>query len=113
VISGGLGSEGTNRRGAEISEISEGAQGKAEVNLNNDSGPKRGKRSIHGGHSHVRRGLYMPMMSAVRFNPILNEFYERLIERNKPHHVALVAAMRKMIRLLNRMLADPDFQPAT
>lgn len=81
--------------------------------LNNDSGPKRGKRSIHGGRAHVRRGLYMPVMSAVRSNPILREFYERLIGRNKPHHVALVAAMRKMIRLLNRMLADPDFQPST
>ena len=80
--------------------------------LNNDSGPKRGNRSIHGGRAHVRRGLYMPVMSAVRFNPILNEFYERLIAKNKPHHVALVAAMRKLIRLLNRMLADPEFQPA-
>lgn len=80
--------------------------------FNNDSGPKRGKRSIHGGRSHIRRGLYMPVMSAVRFNPILKEFYERLIARNKPHHVALIAAMRKLVRLLNRMLGDPDFQPA-
>jgi transposase len=79
--------------------------------LNNDSGPRRGKRSIRGGRAHVRRGLYMPMMSAVRFNPILKEFYQRLIGKNKPHHVAMVAVMRKLIRLLNRMLADPDFQP--
>lgn len=80
--------------------------------LNRDSGPKRGQRSIRGGRSHVRRGLYMPVMSAVRFNPVLKEFYQRLIAKNKPHHVALVAAMRKLIRLLNRLLSDPNFQPS-
>ena len=80
--------------------------------LNRDSGLKRGQRSIRGGRSQVRRGLYMPVMSAVRFNPVLKEFYQRLRARNKPHHVALIAAMRKLVRLLNRLLADPNFQPA-
>ena len=58
----------------------------------------------------VRRGLYMPALAAVRFNPILRAFYRRLIERGKPHHVAITAVIRKLIRLLNRMLARPDFQ---
>jgi transposase len=80
--------------------------------FNNDSGPRRGRRSIRGGRAHVRRGLYMPMMTAVRHNPVLKEFYERLTGKNKPHHVAMVAVMRKLIRLLNRMLGDPNFQPS-
>lgn len=80
--------------------------------LNNDSGPRRGKRSIRGGRALVRRGLYMPAMCAVRFNPILREFYQRLIARNKPHHVAITAVIRKIIRLANRIIADPDFQPS-
>lgn len=78
--------------------------------LNNDSGPRRGRRSVRGGRAIVRRGLYMPAMCAVRFNPILKDFYRRLIARNKPHHVAITAVMRKLIRLLNRMIAQPEFQ---
>ena len=78
--------------------------------LNNDSGPRRGRRSVKGGRAMVRRGLYMPALAAVRFNPILRAFYRRLIERGKPHHVAITAVIRKLIRLLNRMLARPDFQ---
>lgn len=81
--------------------------------MNNDSGPRRGKRTICGGRSRVRRALYMPMMSAIRYNPILKDFYDGLIARSKPHHVALIAAMRKLVRLLNRMMRDPDFQPAS
>lgn len=81
--------------------------------MNNDSGPRRGRRMIRGGRARVRRGLYMPVMSAVRFNPVLKKFYDRLIEANKPHHVALVAAMRKLVRLLNRLARDPDFQPSS
>ena len=80
--------------------------------LNRDSGKWRGKRSIHGGRFLVRRSLYMPALSACSHNPILRDFYRSLVDRNKPHHVAIVAVMRKMICLMNRILADPDFQPA-
>ena len=78
--------------------------------LNRDSGKWRGKMSIHGGRGHVRRGLYMPALCAVNHNPILKKYYDRLIARNKAHHVALTAVMRKMVCLLNRLLADPDFK---
>lgn len=79
--------------------------------LNNDSGPRRGTRTIHAGRSRVRRGLYMPALSASRFNPILKEFYQRLVAAGKAHKVALVAVMRKLIRLLNRLLRDAQFEP--
>ncbi len=78
--------------------------------LNNDSGPRRGTRTIHAGRSRVRRGLFMPAMSASRFNPVLKKFYQRLIASGKAHRVALVGVMRKLIRLLNRLLRDPEFQ---
>lgn len=80
--------------------------------LNNDSGPRRGRRSVRGGRAMVRRGLYMPAMCGARFNPILRDFYQRLISRGKPHHVAITAVMRKLIRLLNRLIAQPTFVPS-
>ena len=78
--------------------------------MNNDRGPRRGRRIIQGGRSRVRRGLFMPTLCAIRHNPILREFYQRLRARNKPAHVALTAAMRKMLCVLNRLLSDPEFQ---
>jgi transposase len=78
--------------------------------FNKDSGTKKGTRSIMGGRGALRRALYMPAMSASRHNPILREFYTRLIEKGKPHHVAITAVMRKLICLLNRLLADPEFE---
>ena len=78
--------------------------------MNNDSGPRRGRRVIRGGRSRVRRGLFMPTLCAIRHNPILREFYLRLRARNKPAHVALTAVMRKMLCILNRLLSDPEFE---
>jgi transposase len=79
--------------------------------FNRDSGRWRGQRMIIGGRDRVRRCLYMPALCAVNHNPILKKFYQRLIAKGKPHKVALTAAMRKLICLLNRMLADPLFEP--
>ena len=79
--------------------------------MNRDSGSKRGRRCVQGGRCRIRRALYMPAMCAARFNPILKEFYERLRSKGKDHHVALTAVIRKLIRLLNRILADPNFTP--
>jgi transposase len=79
---------------------------------NDDSGKHRGRRHIRGGRPQVRRVLWMAATAAVRFNPILKAFYERLSARGKPHKVALVAVIRKLVRLVNRILADPNFVPA-
>lgn len=71
--------------------------------LNNDSGNSRGKRSTWGGRSIVRCALYMATLSAVRFNPVIKTFYQRLLAAGKPKKVALTACSHKLLRILNAM----------
>ena len=80
---------------------------------NRDSGPRQGTRSVRGGRASVRCALYMAALSAVRHDRILKEFYERLRAAGKKPMVALTAAMRKLVVLLNRMLKNPQFQLVT
>jgi len=80
---------------------------------NYDSGPRQGTRRIWGGRAQVRCALYMAAMSGVRHDPILKDFYLRLRAAGKKPMVALTAAMRKQIVLLNRLLKNPEFQLAT
>jgi len=74
--------------------------------LANDSGQRSGKRRIWGGRAEVRAVVYMAAMSAVRFNPPIKAFYERLMDAGKPKKVAIVACMRKLLTILNAMLRD-------
>lgn len=74
--------------------------------FNNDSGPRRGKRRIKGGRVAVRCVLYMAALSAVKYNPVIKPFYERLLQRGKAPKVALTACMRKLLTILNAMLRD-------
>jgi transposase len=69
--------------------------------LNRDSGQMRGQRSIWGGRADVRRTLYMATLTAVRHNPPLKAFYDKLVAAGKRKKVALVAAMRKLLGMLN------------
>jgi transposase len=69
--------------------------------LNRDSGQMRGRRAIWGGRAEVRRALYMATLVAVHHNPVFKAFYARLLAAGKPKKVALVAAMRKMLTVLN------------
>ncbi|MDQ5827318.1 MAG: IS110 family transposase [Chloroflexota bacterium] len=71
-----------------------------------DSGRMRGKREVWGGRARVRTALYMSAMVASRHNPLIREFYERLVEAGKPKKVALVACMRKLLSILNAMMRD-------
>jgi transposase len=71
--------------------------------LNRDSGKERGRRHIWGGRSAVRGALYMAMLSAVRFNPVMKTFHDRLIAAGKPKKVVLTACSHKMLRILNAM----------
>ncbi len=72
--------------------------------LNWDSGQQRGTRHIWGGRAPVRTTLYMATLAAVRCNPIIRAFYERLSVAGKPRKVALVACMRKLLTILNAMM---------
>lgn len=69
-----------------------------------DSGTLRGQRHIAGGRGSVRCALYMAALSAVRFNPTIKAFHRRLRDNGKRPKVALVAAMRKLIILLNTLV---------
>lgn len=80
---------------------------------NRDSGSQRGSRSIYGGRPAVRKALYMAALSAKAHNPILKEFFVRLVTAGKKKKVALVAVMRKLVILLNRMLKFPEFKLAS
>jgi len=72
--------------------------------LARDSGTLRGKRSCWGGRADVRAVLYMAALSAVRHNPKLKAFYQRLKAAGKPAKVALVACMRKLLTTINAIL---------
>ena len=71
--------------------------------FNRDSGVLKGQRRIWGGRAHVREALFMAAMTAKRCNPVIRSLYERLTARGKPHKVAMVACMRKMLIILNTM----------
>jgi len=72
--------------------------------LSRDSGRLRGQRTCWGGRANVRTALYMPTLVAVRHNPVLHAFYQRLLGAGKPKKVALTACMRKLLTILNAML---------
>jgi transposase len=71
-----------------------------------DSGRRRGRRHTAGGRRAVRTVLYMATLSAVRFNPVLRLFYERLKAAGKVSKVALIASARKLLTILNAMVRD-------
>jgi len=74
--------------------------------INRDSGRLRGKRRIQGGRAGVRTTLYMATLSATQCNPVIKEFYTRLVAQGKHKKVALTACMRKFITMLNAMVRD-------
>jgi transposase len=72
--------------------------------LNDDSGKRSGARHIRGGRAAVRAVLYMATLTATRCNPVIKAFYQRLLTRGKVHKVAITAAMRKLLVILNTMV---------
>jgi Transposase and inactivated derivatives len=72
--------------------------------FNRDSGTFAGSRHIWGGRVTVRGALYMAALVATRFNPVIRRFYLRLLAAGKRKKVALVAAMRKLLTILNAMV---------
>ena len=49
------------------------------------------------GNPHLRRALFMPALTAVRYNPIVKALYDRLISKGRPRMVGIGAAMRKLV----------------
>ena len=71
-----------------------------------DSGSVHGKRSIHGGRAELRSVLYMATLAAIRSNPVIKAFSDRLRAGKKVPKVRIVACMRKLLALLNAMVRD-------
>jgi len=59
---------------------------------------------IFGGRKDIRQALYMAALVASRFNPILKEFYQRLLAKGKPKKLALIAGMRKLLPCFNLLI---------
>ena len=60
--------------------------------------------SVHGrsrlskhGNQMMRKCLYMPTLSSIKYNHKIKVFYERLVSKHKPKKVAVIAAMRKLL----------------
>jgi transposase len=105
----GVGSVSVSTFIAELPELGELNRGQISklvgvAPMNNDSGQKSGKRKTSGGRSSVRRVLYMATLVAARFNPQIKLFYQRLLAAGKPKKLALVAAMRKLLTILNTLI---------
>jgi transposase len=73
-----------------------------------DSGQQRGVRHVFGGRAGVRSALYMATLVAVRHNPVLRAFYDRLLAAGKAKKVALVACLRKLLTILNVLLSKGE-----
>lgn len=74
--------------------------------FNHDSGTFRGQQRIFGGRTTVRSALYMATLTAVRFNPVFREAYQRLLAAGKKKKVALIACARKLVIVLNAIVRD-------
>lgn len=72
--------------------------------FDDDSGRRRGERHVAGGRAKVRHVLYMATLSAMRYNPVIAAFAERL--KHKLPKVAIMACMRKLLVILNAMVRD-------
>jgi transposase len=74
--------------------------------FNHDSGQLTGKRSIRGGRASVRSVLYMATIAAIRFNPVIRNFAQRLQKAGKLNKVVITACMHKLLALVNAMVRD-------
>jgi transposase len=74
--------------------------------LNRDSGSMRGKRGTFGGRSAVRTALFMATFSARRCNGVIRAFADRLTAAGKPYKLVMVAAMRKLLSILNQLIRE-------
>lgn len=76
--------------------------------INKDSGQTSGQRKTAGGRASVRSVLYMATLVATRFNETIQAFYQRLLAKGKPKKVALTAAMRKLLTILNTLIKNDE-----
>ena len=71
-----------------------------------ESGETKFKSRCFSGRSAVRKALYMATVVATRFEPLIRDFYQRLLSKGKPYKVAVTACMRKLLTVLNARMRD-------
>ena len=74
----------------------------------NESGKWKGKRFIRGGRANVRAVFFMAALAASQHNPVMREFYQRLLAKGKAKKAALTAVMRRLIVILNAIIRDQN-----
>jgi len=75
---------------------------------------RRRTRLSKAGNARLRKALFLPTQTAIRFNPLLRGFFERLVAAGKPKMRAVGACVRKLVMLCygvlkNRAPFDPDW----
>lgn len=78
--------------------------------MNKDSGNQRGQRHMSGGRPQARKAIYMAALVASQHNRLMRELHDRMVEAGKPEKVVLGTIMRRLIKVLNKLLADPNFE---
>jgi transposase len=65
------------------------------------------------GNARLRKALYLPTLTAIRFNPLLKAFFDRLVAAGKPKMQAVGACMRKLVMICYGVLKNrTPFDPA-
>ena len=78
--------------------------------MNRDSGIFRGKRMTGGGRRHIRARLFLPTLVATQYNPVIKKYYQNLVvNQGKCKMVALTAATRKLLCIMNAMLKNNQY----
>jgi transposase len=72
----------------------------------NQSGESEKRRSCWAGRAELRAALYMPTLAAIRWNPTIRAFRDRLVAKGKPKQLVVIACMRKFLVILNAMVRD-------
>jgi transposase len=70
------------------------------------SGQWKGRSMIVGGRKTVRSALFLATLAACRHNRVLKAFRDRLVQAGKPKMVAVIAAARKLLVILNAIPRD-------
>jgi transposase len=76
--------------------------------FDDDSGKLKGPRRIEAGRAVVRKTLYMAALVAIRHNPVMRLFAEKLRRNGKPSKVVITAVMRKLIVTLNAIVRSGE-----
>ena len=74
--------------------------------ITRQSGKWQGKSFIQGGRKTLRQALYMPALSACRYNRQLKAKYQTMVDAKKPKKVAITAIMRKLIIIANALIRE-------